>query len=104
MAHPKSLRMNPLNTDKFIKNLVDAGLSGIEVYGPNNGVDNRKFFLELCNKYSLIATVGSDYHGGNREKKIEIGKGYNNNLLISDYTIIEKLKKKKLEIDKLNQK
>ena len=54
--------------------------------------------------YDLIPTVGSDYHGGNRKPEIEIGKGINNNLLIKDMSIIERLKSKKKEIDEKNNK
>lgn len=94
IAHPKSLRFNPEMEEEFIKELVEAGLGGIEVYNPNNGEQKREQLLEYCKKYNLVATVGSDYHGGNRKPVIEIGKGINNNLEISDYNIIEELKKK----------
>lgn len=94
LAHPKSLRFTKEEEEKFIKELVEAGLCGIEVYNPNNGEKRRQDFLEYCNKYNLIPTVGSDYHGGKRKPVIQIGKGIGENLCISDYSIIERIKEK----------
>lgn len=94
LAHPKSLRLKTELEEQFIDELVKAGLAGIEVYNPNNGEQKRKQLLQYCEKYDLVATVGSDYHGGKRKPVIEIGKGINNNLEISDLNIISKLKNK----------
>lgn len=104
LAHPKSLRFSEEQEDEFISKLVESGLCGIEVYNSNIGDDKRLWYLELCNKYNLIPTVGSDYHGGRRKPVLEIGKGKNGNLNVSDMSIIERLKKKKEEIDELNSK
>lgn len=67
LAHPRSLRMKSEEEVKFIKKLVDEGLSGIEVYNPNNGKERRNRYLKLCKEYGLVPTVGSDYH--RRKKK-----------------------------------
>lgn len=99
LAHPKSLRFTKDEEEKFIEELVSAGLCGIEVYNPNNGDSRRQEFLEYCSKYNLIPTVGSDYHGGKRKPVIEIGKGIGENLCISDYTIIERIKEKAAQIN-----
>jgi hypothetical protein len=95
IAHPKSLRLSKEEEETFIKELVDAGLGGIEVYNPNNGQAKREELLEYCKKYNLVPTVGSDYHGGKRKPVIEIGKGINDNLLVSDMNIIKMLKDKR---------
>ena len=51
--------------------LTAAGLKGMECFysGFSNGQES--FMLELCKKYSLLSTAGSDYHGEN--KAISIG-------------------------------
>ena len=98
LAHPKSLRLSKEELDVFIEKLVKAGLCGIEVYNPNNSEAKRKELLEYCEKYDLIPTCGSDYHGGNRKPKIEIGRGIKDNLLIDDKSIIEGLERKRKEI------
>ena len=57
--------------------------------------EKREELLELCDKYNLIPTVGSDFH--NFSSDIKIGLGINENLKISDYSIITRLKEKKHE-------
>ena len=58
--------------------------------------EKREELLELCEIYHLIPTVGSDFHNFNSD--IKIGLGINENLKISDYSIITRLKEKKHEI------
>lgn len=99
LAHPKSLRLNDDDLNIFIKKLVDNGLCGIEVYNPHNSEEKRQEYMDICNKFGLIYTVGSDYHGGRRKPVIEIGKGINNNLNITDMKIIKNLMNMKREID-----
>lgn len=92
LAHPKSLHLSVRSEKKFIRKLVSAGLKGIEVYNPNNELEQRQHYLKLCEAYNLIPTVGSDYHGGSRKPEILIGLGINNNLCISNMEIVERLK------------
>lgn len=59
------------NLDKFVKQLIDIGLDGIEVYYPYKR--HRKIFKfhseekvrEIADKYSLIKTGGTDCHTRN---------------------------------------
>lgn len=94
LAHPKTLRLNNSDFEGFLSELKSFGLMGMEVYNPHNSQDMREFFLNMCNSYELIPTVGSDYHGRQGED-VEIGLGLNGNLKIQDYSIIENLKKAK---------
>ncbi|MDO4283568.1 MAG: PHP domain-containing protein [Clostridia bacterium] len=93
LAHPKSMSLSIENEYSFIKMLVNAGLDGIEVYNPHNDDIRRTRYLGYCNEFELIPTVGSDYHGLPSRPE-EIGKGINNNLNITDITIIERIKKR----------
>lgn len=95
LAHPKRLKFNNNDLEAFINIFKKAGLCGIEVYNPHNSAEKREEFLELCDKYNLIPTVGSDFH--NFSSDIKIGLGINENLKISDYSIITRLKEKKHE-------
>lgn len=49
--------------DELIVSLVEAGLQGLEVYHPKHNRELEKHYLGICNRYGLIATGGSDYHG-----------------------------------------
>ena len=102
LAHPKSLKFNYTDTNNFICMLKESGLCGVEVYNPHNSEEKREELLEICDKYDLIPTVGSDFHSF--KDGIEIGLGINENLKISDYSIITKLKEKKHIIDINNKK
>lgn len=94
VAHPKSLRIAKSSEEGFFGSLAEAGLDGIEVYTPYNDEQRREEYLKICDKFDLIPTVGTDYHGilTREPKGLEIGKGIGNNLNITDTNIIENLK------------
>jgi hypothetical protein len=76
------------------KYLIDLGLDGVERYYPTFLKDDYDFLDYLINKYDLMISGGTDYHGKNRPE-VELGSGTNNNLAIpyEIYTnILEKLK------------
>lgn len=60
-AHPYLFRGG--NVEDTLPELVAAGLLGLEVYHPNHSLTEQKRLLELCDRYGLLATGGSDYHG-----------------------------------------
>ena len=94
LVHPKSLKLNNSDFVSFISELKGYGLCGIEVYNPHNSEEMTHFYNDVCDDYKLIKTVGTDYHGRSNDN-IEIGYGINNNLCISDYSIVENLKQVK---------
>lgn len=49
--------------EEVLGQLVSAGLSGIEVEYPEHTAGQREHFRKLAQRYGLIATGGSDYHG-----------------------------------------
>ncbi len=58
LAHP-----GLADRDAMIPALVDAGLLGIECwYGEHSGAQTAAY-LEICRRWDLVATGGSDYHG-----------------------------------------
>lgn len=92
LAHPKSLSLSIASEYNFIKMLVDAGLDGIEAYNPHNDEIRTKRYLEYCDEFNLVPTAGSDCHFLPSRPE-EVGKGIDNNLNITDVTIIERIKK-----------
>jgi predicted metal-dependent phosphoesterase TrpH len=93
LAHyNKSIGFGGINnheTEKEIKNLIDLGLDGIEKYYPSYTKEDHIFLDYIINKYKLIYSGGTDYHGKNRPE-IKIGSGKNNNLFIP-YSIYENI-------------
>lgn len=50
-------------TEEAISNLARLGLQGIEVYYPTHSAEQIKNFVQIAERYNLITTGGSDYHG-----------------------------------------
>jgi 3',5'-nucleoside bisphosphate phosphatase len=59
LAHP----LTSGDAEGTVKELKAAGLVGIEVYYASHSVEQVAMLAALANKYSLIATGGTDYHG-----------------------------------------
>ena len=74
LAHPQQLRkQNFAQLANEIKNLADKGLDAVEcIYN-----DHRESFVselkDLCKRYDLLQTGGSDYHGS-AKKWLTLGK------------------------------
>ncbi|MGE5197073.1 MAG: PHP domain-containing protein [Deltaproteobacteria bacterium] len=67
LAHPYIL-----NRDELIPQFVEYGLGGIEVYYPEHTKAMVNSYLALAQRYDLIVTGGSDFHG---EAKPEVKLG-----------------------------
>jgi len=65
-AHPYLFRGGTVAT--VLPELVEAGLMGVEVYHPNHSPSDERKLEELCDRYGLRMTGGSDYHGPSDEK------------------------------------
>ncbi len=75
IAHPRQIALeNDAAWDAFFGELVDAGLAGIEVYHPSHKPPHRAFFGALADRFDLVRTGGSDFHGSNKPR-IRIGTG-----------------------------
>ncbi|GFP76165.1 PHP domain-containing protein [Clostridium fungisolvens] len=85
LAHyNKHMGFAGLNNEKIeeeIRYLVSLGLDGVERYYPFHSEEDYKFLDYLINKYNLMISGGTDYHGKNR-LDIKIGSGKDNNLII----------------------
>jgi predicted metal-dependent phosphoesterase TrpH len=61
-AHPNEL--DGRDWREFLPHVVAAGVDGLEVYySKDYGPDVPRQLLEMCTRYNLLPTVGSDYHG-----------------------------------------
>jgi hypothetical protein len=90
LAHPKTLGMNgPSDLENLVVQLVREGLKGIEVYYPEHSPSEVAQYKALAERYSLLTTGGTDYHGieGN-ELDVGVGRGE----MKLPYSIIESLR------------
>ena len=58
IAHPRTVN----KLDHLVKQLVDAGLAGIEVYAEKYASDRRDSYLDISTRYDLVPCGGTDYH------------------------------------------
>ena len=89
LAHPKSLELSEKEFLILLKEMIDLGLKGIEVYHSSHTLDEMKYYLEIANKYNLLISGGSDYHGVEVKPNIELGNGENNNIMIRKLSLID---------------
>ncbi len=89
IAHPHTLN---LRADEFatgFRELIDAGLGGIEAYYGEYTPEMRSRIAEMCEELGIVATGGSDYHGKYKPHlAIGTGKG---DLRVPD-TVLEELR------------
>ncbi len=88
-AHP----MSHVDADrrtllKILKFLVGKGIDGIEAYYPSFSPEQVEYMLLLAEKYGLVVSGGSDFHGDNM-KGIDMGIG--SGTLAVPYSVYEKL-------------
>jgi len=73
LAHAFQLRTeNDAQLETIVKNLVDQGLAGIEVMHSDHDAAWIEKCTRLADRYGLVKTGGSDFHGGNK-KDIDLG-------------------------------
>ncbi|EEH98403.1 MULTISPECIES: PHP domain-containing protein [Clostridium] len=89
LAHPGQIYKG-LAIENIIKDLKFYGLRGVEVYHPSHSREQTNNFYNICKKYKLFITGGSDYHGK---------ECYNENL-IGSYGINEALLNKLINFKK----
>ena len=86
LAHPGIYR-NPA----IVKDVIEHGLDGIEVYHSDHSQEDELFYAELATRNGLIITAGSDFHG---ERNGVIFHGGIGSKLI-DAKVLDELKSKR---------
>lgn len=75
LAHPTSLELNHEEFEELLKDMIKYGLMGLETIHPNVPLEEREFLMDMVNKYNLLYSVGSDFHGEHVKEDIELGVG-----------------------------
>ncbi|MBR6537589.1 MAG: PHP domain-containing protein [Lachnospiraceae bacterium] len=83
LAHPLLYKLPPAELEALIKRLKDAGLAGLEVYYSSNTGFNEQICYSLANRFGLLMTGGTDFHGANKPN-LYLGTGRNHNLNIPE--------------------
>jgi predicted metal-dependent phosphoesterase TrpH len=69
LAHPFTVP----DPERIVVELKAAGLVGIEVYYKDNTEEQTEALLGLAERYGLIATGGTDYHGIDDSREVALG-------------------------------
>lgn len=67
LAHPCLLKKNK------VEDIINLGIDGLEAVYPYNTLEQTKYYKLLVQKYNLIETAGSDFHGTIDKKHNTIG-------------------------------
>jgi predicted metal-dependent phosphoesterase TrpH len=90
LAHPNTLGVKRYSElEKLVLQLVDEGLKGIEVYYPEHSAVEVAQYKNLADRYSLLSTGGTDFHGIEKNE-LDIGVGRGEMRL--PYSIVENMK------------
>lgn len=65
--------------EESLRELMGFGLTGMEQYYPNYTDEDRAFARAMIEKYDMLPTGGTDFHGANRPG-ILLGTGYKKNM------------------------
>lgn len=90
LAHPKLITDDFAEVERIVSDLVKHGLRGLEVNYYSFSKKDREKYMALAEKYNLIITGGSDFHGVNRVESSLGGTGLNK----SEYENLKKSLKK----------
>lgn len=93
LAHPVSLELEGEELEKTIEFLVDNGLDGIEVFHSNHSPENTEEYLRLAEKYNLLISGGSDFHGPNVKPDISLGIG-KGNIKVKQLTLLDSIQRR----------
>jgi predicted metal-dependent phosphoesterase TrpH len=90
LGHPNTLGMNGYSElEDLLLKLIENGLKGIEVYYPEHSPLEIAQFKNLAERYGLLVTGGTDYHGIEKNG-LDIGVGRGEMRL--PYSMVEALK------------
>ncbi len=67
LAHPSD------TGEENIRQLIDNGLEGLEVYSPYHDAPAQETFRAFAEKHGLLITAGSDFHGKAVKPDVELG-------------------------------
>ena len=87
-AHPY-FHMTFDQAEEFLPRAVDAGLQGMETIYSTYDDETTEKAKEVCRRFGICESGGSDFHGANKPK-ISLGKGFGN--LRIPYGFYERLK------------
>jgi predicted metal-dependent phosphoesterase TrpH len=69
-AHPVASSRGRVVGEQTYRDMIDAGLAGVEVDHRDNSDEGRKFLRGLAARHGLLMTGSSDYHGEGKPNRL----------------------------------
>jgi len=88
LAHPYQTNLEGDELARLVKYLKGYGLAGIEAFYSLHTKEKTAFYLELAQRFDLVVTAGSDFHGGNKPH-IPLGMSVETRRLEPFFSMIE---------------
>jgi predicted metal-dependent phosphoesterase TrpH len=79
LPHPIRVPRNGEPFEDLLREMLAAGLRGLEVYHSDHDLDDQSFFLRQAEMNGMAITGGSDFHGA-LKPRIRLGSGMDGNL------------------------
>jgi len=77
LAHPYQTKLTGDLLERFVEQLGEQGLQGIEVYYSRHTPEMIEHYRSIALRYNLVETGGSDFHG-TPKPDIQLGTGLGN--------------------------
>ncbi|PID57941.1 MAG: phosphatase [Ignavibacteriae bacterium] len=68
LAHPGKMK------ETILQEIINSGIDGVETIHPSHKKVQQKYYKNIVKQYSLLESGGSDFHGGDRNDKVNFGK------------------------------
>ena len=94
LAHSCAYGFQTNELENFITFAIKSGIDGLELKYPTHTYSDEEKIKKYCEKFKLLTTCGSDYHGDKIKQGINLGKGHKN-YRFKDSDIVEILAKLK---------
>jgi len=72
LAHPSTLNLSDKDLKAYVEKLLKEGLDGIEVFSSAHTEGQTQLYENICQKYQLLVSGGSDFHGDHK-KDVKMG-------------------------------
>lgn len=69
-AHPEASSRGRVVGEETYREMIDAGLAGVEVDHRDNPEEGRTYLRRLAREHSLLMTGSSDYHGTGKPNRL----------------------------------
>lgn len=89
LAHPLLYHFSPQELDAAVASLKSLGIDAMEIYYSMNTVSDTVAMKKLAQKYDLIPSGGSDFHGSNKPH-IGLGTGRGQLYIPEDIVALQK--------------